>query len=195
MYAVGSNGDPPTRRLTLNGAKLKWFKKVKHLGNFITFDLKDEADIGFKKGKFIGQVNKLLVKMSVVPATVRGRLLQTYCCSFHGAQAWDIGSQYVKQLNTEWNKAVRRVMRLPYKTHTRFLPYLVQGKPFNDQHFNRVAKFVKSFIVSKNVHVAFLGQRARYSSTGSLGRNFTRCHEPNQWLLNNDINSDDPVID
>ena len=36
---VGSGGRPPERSVTLNGTKLIWNKKVKHLGNIVTHDL------------------------------------------------------------------------------------------------------------------------------------------------------------
>ena len=78
-------------------------------------------------------------------------------------------------MNTEWNKAVRRVIQLPYKTHTKFLPHLVNGKSFKVQHASRVLKFVDAFMTSKNTHVYFIGQLARYTSAGALGRNYTRC--------------------
>ena len=75
----------------------------------------------------------------------------------------------------EWNKAVRRPLRVPYTTHTHLSPLLVKGKPFMTQHFSRVSKFVQSFVRSKNTSVVFIGALARYSSSGALGRNYTRC--------------------
>ena len=75
----------------------------------------------------------------------------------------------------EWNKAVRRTLRVPYTTHTNLLPLLVKGKPFMSQHFSRVSKFVQSFVRSNNTTVVFIGALARYSSSGALCGNYTRC--------------------
>ena len=81
----------------------------------------------------------------------------------------------MQRMNTEWNKAVRRTMNLPFKTRTCLLPLLVKGKTFASQHRSRMSKFLASFSASSNAHVAFIGERAKYYSHGALGRNTTRC--------------------
>ena len=172
---VGSDGEPPERAVTLNGHKLTWSKKVKHLGNIVTHDLRDLEDINFKTGVFISQVNKLKCKFCTVHSTLRGRLLQTYCCSWHGCQTWDLASGSVGRMNIEWNKAVRRTLLLPYKTRTCLLPLLVQGKPFVVQHRSRISNFLVSFTESDNSRVFYIGERAKTYSHGALGRNYTRC--------------------
>ena len=78
-----------------------------------------------------------------------------------------------EQINTEWNKAVRRTLHVPYTTHTIFLPLMVKGKPFMTQHVSRV----QSFVCSSNTSVIFIGELACYSSPAALGRNCTRCQK------------------
>ena len=80
-------------------------------------------------------------------------------------------------MNTEWNKAVRRTMNLPYKTRICLLPLLISGKSFATQHRSRVTNFLVSFCSSSNSHVHFIGERARHYSYSALGRNFTRCED------------------
>ena len=80
-------------------------------------------------------------------------------------------------MNIEWNKAVRRTLLLPYKTRTRLLPLLVQGKSFAVQHRSRVSKFLDSFNDSVNSRVSYIGYRAKFFAHGVLGRNLTRCRE------------------
>ena len=80
---IGGGGIPPEKPLTLNGNVLSWSSSVKHLGNMINHDLKDTVDINYKRGVFIGQVNKLNVKFSSVHSSLRGRLFQNFCCSWH----------------------------------------------------------------------------------------------------------------
>ena len=172
---VGSEGRPPERTIKLNGNILTWKKSVKHLGNIVTHDLKDDDDVNLKKGTFIGQVNKLKCKFCTVQSSLRGRLLQTYCCSWYGCQTWDLAGRQVEAMNIEWNKAVRRTLLLPYKTRTCLLPHLVIGKNFADQHKSRISKFLVSFNESENSHVFYIGERAKSFAHGALGRNYTRC--------------------
>ena len=172
---VGGGGRPPERNVYLNGNKLCWSKKVRHLGNIITHDLNDSEDINLKKGVFISQINKLNCKFQTVHSTLRGRLLQTYCCSWYGCQNWDLAGRSVESMNIEWNKAIRRTLNLPYTTRTCLLPLLVNGKSFASQHKSRVEKFILSFKKSANSRVSYIAKRAEIFSHGALGRNNIRC--------------------
>ena len=110
---------------------------------------------------------------------LRASCCKHICCSWYGCQTWDLPSKSVRQMNIEWNKAVRRTLHGPYTTHTNLLPLLVKGKPFKTQHFSRVSKFVQ--FRSNNTSVIFIGGLARYSSSGALGRNYPRCQH-SAWV-------------
>ena len=168
------DGTAPRRSITMNGEPILWKSQIRHLGNFITHDLSDLNDITYKKGVFISQVNRLNVGFPFVSSGVKSHLLQTYCCSFYECQTWDLYGKHVNQLNVEWNKAVRRTLNLPYKTHRRLLPLIVNGKSFKSQHCSRLHKYLNRFFSSKNIYVSFIGAKAKMRVTGSLGRNWAR---------------------
>ena len=178
---IGSNGLIPVRQIVLNGNVLKFKKKVRHLGNIVKHDLCDYDDIMFKKGVFISQVNKLNNKFCDVTSSLRGKLFQTYCCSWYGCQTWEYDTDMSEFMQTEWNKAVRKILRLPYETHRNLLPLVVNSKSFVDQHLSRVKKFANSFITSQNEKIRFIGEMAMLYSYGPLGRNFVKIE-----TLNND---------
>ena len=125
------------------------------------------------KGPF-DDVNRLNARFPFVSSGVKGHLLQTYCCSFYGCQTWDLYGKHINQLNVEWNKAVWRTLNLPYKTHRRLLPLIVNGKSFKSQHCSRLHKYVNGFFSSENIYVSFIGAKAKTRVTGSLGRNWAR---------------------
>ena len=102
----------------LDGIPIQWKSQVKHLGNVISHDLCDSHDIKAKKHIFISQVNTLNNKFSSISCTTRGKLFQTYCCAWYGCQTWDLNTKMTLHMNIEWNKAVRRTMRIPYDTRT-----------------------------------------------------------------------------
>ena len=176
---VGGGRLPPPRPITLNGVVLKWKTKVLHLGNYVTYNLSDHDDIMFKKGVFISQVNKLNVKFSAVSSMLRGFLFQNYCCSWYGCQNWDLYGSDIDRMQIEWNKAVRRVLAIPYQTHTNLLPLIIKSSTFTVQFQKRVTKFVKAFVNSNNVYVSFIGEIAKNKSFGALGRNCTRVYNDN----------------
>ena len=59
---IGNNFREPRVDVTLHGTALVWKDKVKHLGNILTHDLRDSADVTLKTGIFISQVSRLNVK-------------------------------------------------------------------------------------------------------------------------------------
>ena len=159
----------------LDGIPIQWKSQVKHLGNVISHDLCDSHDIKAKKHIFISQVNTLNNKFSSISCTTRGKLFQTYCCAWYGCQTWDLNTKRALHMNIEWNKAVRRTMRIPYDTRSCLLPLIIRSRNFRDQHKSRVTKFLNAFMISENQYVRFIGHRARTSTCGPLGRNWTRC--------------------
>ena len=80
-------------------------------------------------------------------------------------------------MNTEWNKAVRRTLGIPWNTKTALLPHLISGRNFTEQHKKRVSKFLDAFRTSSNSHVLYIGARADLYAHGHIGRNRTRCLE------------------
>ena len=86
----GSNSSTIVRNIYLNGAILEWKLNVKYLGNILSHDLSDAADIKRKKGSFITAVNKLNYVFKNVDSLTKVGLLQTYCTSWYGCQSWQL---------------------------------------------------------------------------------------------------------
>ena len=163
---VGGKGTAPRRFVTMNGEPILWKCQIRHLRTFIKHDLSDLNDITYKKDVFISQVNRPNARFPFVSSGVKGHLLQTYCCSFCGCQAWDLYGKHVNQLNVEWNKAVWRTLNLPCKTHQRLLPLIVNGKYFKIQHCSRLHNYENGFFSSENIYVSFNGVKAKTRVTG-----------------------------
>ena len=51
----------------------------------------------------------------------------------------------IDRMQIEWNKAVRRILRIPYQTHTNLLPLLINADTFLVLFRKRIARFVNSF--------------------------------------------------
>ena len=85
-------------------------------------------------------------------------------------------STLLEPMQTEWNKAIRKTLVLPYETHRNLLPLIINGRSFSDQHVSRVKKFVNSFIMSVNSKIRFIGEMAMSYSYGPLGRNCTKIY-------------------
>ena len=124
-------------QLTNNRQRIKWKDKVRYLGNILTKDMCDDADIRAKRVEFIGSVNRLNVQFRVVPDQIRIRLLQTYCTAWYGCQTWLLNTNHVKGMTIEWKKAVRRTLNLPRMTRSKLIPLLAGNCSFQEQHERR----------------------------------------------------------
>ena len=121
-------GESPECYLKLNGQPVTWVREVKHLGNIVTSDLTDARDCARKRSFFIGSVNKLLGSYGKIQSNVLCKLFQIYCCSFYGSELWCCNSYGFNRCVIEWNKAMRRILRIPYRSHRWLLAQLGQQK-------------------------------------------------------------------
>ena len=162
-------------RIKLDGRQLKWYDKITYLGSILRYDLSDVTDIEHKIGIFISQVNNVNRRFEQLSACVKRVLMQTYCCSWFGCQTWEIKSSCATKMNTTWNKAVRRVLYIPYRTHRALLPYLSNNDTFYKQHCARFIKFYNSMVTSKNASVKFIAEYVQTSVVSATGRNRVHC--------------------
>ncbi len=56
----------------------------------------------------------ILVKYQDAVPEVKMYLLNYYCCHLYGSQAWCFADKSVGNIITAWNKAVRKIWKLPY---------------------------------------------------------------------------------
>ena len=102
----GNNTTAFLRPIYLNGVIIEWQSRVKYLGNILSHDLSDAADIKSKKGSFIAAVNKLNYVFENVDSITKVKQLQTFCTAWYGCQSWQLGTADADILNVEWRKAV-----------------------------------------------------------------------------------------
>ena len=106
----------------LSGNLLQWVQDVKHLGNYISYNLKENYEVKMKKCDLVGRVNMFIASFGDIPENALVKLFNVQCCHFYGSQAWNFCDQSVDSFHKLYNRCVRRLLRLPYATHTRYLP-------------------------------------------------------------------------
>ena len=136
------NGESPECHLKLNGQPVTWVREVKHLGNIVTSDLTDARDCARKRSIFIGSVNKLLGSYGKIQSNVLCKLFQIYCCSFYGSELWCCNSYGFNRCVIEWNKAMRRILRIPYRSHRWLLAQLGQQKDLREHLHIKLLRYL-----------------------------------------------------
>ena len=70
-----------------------------------------------------------------------------------------------------WNRCVRRVFRLPYRTHTRFLTSFLNAPHVLEQVFARFVGMLRAMKMSDNAKIQFLAKHVIFSPTSITARN------------------------
>ena len=131
--------------------KLKWDNKVKHLGNFLSSTQSDKDDIDSKINSFIVSVNTLMAKFGFLQSNILDFLFNSYCCSFYGSQSWELTSRVINKVYVTWQKAIRRIRRLPNTTPVRLLNYIsCTQKHISEQLLYRFINFFRKCYYSNN---------------------------------------------
>ena len=155
----------------MGGSVLTWKHKVKHLGSYIDCDLSDYTDINYKLAIFYSYVNKLLAHFQDLPSNIIDQLFQSFCTSFYGGQTWNLGCRHFDKISVAWQKAIRKVWKLPYQSHrSLLLPSLcVSNMHIKTQLILlRFIKFYLSMFVNDNTIVNYFAKRALHLCCGIL---------------------------
>ena len=144
---------------------------MKYLGNMLSYDLCDDADVSAKKCVFISAVNRLNYIFRGVPSNIKVKLLQTYCTAWYGCQTWQLGITAAGSMETQWRISVRRTLGLPPRTRSILLPGLAGSLSFSHQHQRRVSQLLNTMMSSTNPAVQYIAWRSATNTTGAFGRN------------------------
>ena len=139
--------DPGSYEIYLDGKKLKWVKEVKHLGHIISFNLSESSESKRKIGDFIYHVNALRANFKGVSFDILLHLFNAHCTSFYGSQSWDLNQPCFQSIYTKFNRGVRILFNLPFRTHCNILPVLLDTIPLELQLAKR---FMKMFFKMTN---------------------------------------------
>ena len=143
--------------MSLSGLDMEWFDEVKHLGNIIVYNLCERREVGVKRGDLVGRVNGILANFNYVSIDVKLKLFSSQCAHFYGCQAWNLSDNNIQQFYAMYNQCVRRLLQLPYRTHTRLIPHLTGRPSVEEQIAKRVRKFI-STVTAMNGRVGFLAR-------------------------------------
>lgn len=157
--------------VTMNNTVIKWEQKVKHLGNYILSNLSEAQEINVKKGDLVGRVNLVIVSLCGMSDQVIMQVFNSQCCHYYGSAAWNLTDKSISQFYALYNKCVRRLLGLPYKTHTRFLTAFTLRKCIQDQIADRFRKLFVCMIQNVNSRVRFLAHFCTRTSESIISRN------------------------
>jgi hypothetical protein len=160
----------PDINVHICGEKLQVVSQMKYLGHTISNSIHDPL-ISHVKSDFVGKVNSFLANFPNVSSHVRNSLFQQYCLSLYGSNSCMLNHSSICDISVAWRKAIRRVWKLPYMTHSNLLPHISKQLPVNYLMYKRFSKFFLKGLQHKNKSVNGVFRSSMFYSS-RLSNNF-----------------------
>jgi len=169
-FCRGKN--PGNYQVHLDGKELTWVRQVIHLGHVVTFDLSEVHETKKKGGDFIYNVNSLRANFKGVDLDVLLHLFNAHCTSFYGSQSWDLSQSCVNSVYSKFNRGVRMLLNLPFRTHRDILYVLLSSLSLEHQLAQRFSKMRWKMINSTNHMLNNVSNIFISDSRSILSKNF-----------------------
>ena len=155
---VFGRSETPRRHLELNGAPIPYVAHADHLGHVIGDDAA-RRNVQRAASNLTVRANMLSMNYSFVHFEHLRVLFNTYCSSYYGSQFWSLDD--MELLSVSWRKSVRRVFSLNARTHSRYLPHLVEMSTPFATCMERIVSLYTSLCKSTNAVVRACFQHSR----------------------------------
>jgi hypothetical protein len=148
--------------VSVAGEPVEVTSNIKYLGH-VLFNDRSNPHTDYIKKDFVMKVNSFLGEFSSLSSELKQNLFDTYCTSYYGSHLSDFSQ--INNLSVEWRKAVRRVWKIPRRTHSRFLPHIAQTLPIHVILQQNFIKYFYNGLQSDNNLVNFIFRNAICSNT------------------------------
>ena len=68
----------------------------------------------------------------------------------YGCTLWDYSTPAMTKFLTQWRKGIRTLLNLPVRTHSMYIPLIIEDLPVEYQLYKRFLKFVQNLVKSEN---------------------------------------------
>ena len=184
-----SSNKVPDPKMCLNGNVIPRVSEVLHLGHVIR-DNVYKADVTRIVGDFSQKTNIFLADFKHTSSLVRSKLFFSHCCSFYGIQLVPMSGSVMNQVYTAWRVALRRVLRLPTRTHGFLLPLVANVLPPDVWLAKRYLSFYDKGCKSGNSLVKYVFNVMARGKHSVLGMNVRLVKHKYR-----NISQNDPCID
>jgi len=93
---------------------------------------------------------------------VKVKLLRHYCCDYYGSVIWNSSHNSIEDICVAWRKGLRRILSLPYNTHSRLISPVCDFLPVREELICRCASFTMKCLNSCNSVVHFVSRNGIY---------------------------------
>ena len=124
----------------------------KHVGHVVgNIRHIDSMIINQACNELYGKTNLLLRQLGQCQWLILYKLFNTYCMSLYGCQLWNYANDRVlEKFCIAWRKCVRRIIHVPYMTHSNLIHVICNDEDIRIKLYKRVLNFVRNALQSNN---------------------------------------------
>lgn len=168
-----SNVYTDVKPLFLNGNELVIQHNSVHLGHPIGRNINNVA-VSKAVNDLVWRTNSLLAKFSFCSSDVRSDLFRSYCTSYYGCPLWCLNSNIMQRFYVTWRQCVRKVWKVPRRTHCQILKHLYGSEDVQVNLLRRFLGFYKTIVNSKNNYVRMCTELCK-TSQSNVAANRRHC--------------------
>lgn len=176
----------------VNNQVVSSVKEIVYLGYVIKGDRSDPLVLPIVSA-FNKKFNAFIGDLDCVASEVKGSLYQQYCTSMYGVIFTQLYHSNAKRLCITWRKAMRRMYKLPSRTHNNLLPIVTDILPADLQINLRFLKHMSLGLNHENSTVNFLFNMCNCLHRTVMARNFKYICD-SYGISSNFVSNSSPTI-
>ncbi len=149
LITFDGSSQPEDINVLFAGAEIPCVPDDIHLGHVFGPDTCNKS-IQLRISDMVRRANVLLAQFGHASSDVIYQLFKSLCMGLYGCQLWDWSATLAPSLYTAWRKIVRRIYRLPNRTHNALVHLVCNDLPPEGQLHLRTLKFVSALSKSSN---------------------------------------------
>ena len=149
----------PLPSFYIGNNEIEYVDSWPHLGHILSKNGKhDNDDISRCYVSLVKKINEVICYFGNLNAPTKLKLLYSFCSSLYGAELWDLSSCDFECINVAWRKALKRIWRLPWQTHTDILYSVCNKWPMEEELYRRSLLFGLRCIDSESSVVRYVSR-------------------------------------
>lgn len=147
-------GDRVNMRLTLCNKELKFVNKVKHLGHTLCNN-RDMFDFSYMLSDMKTRTNVIMSQFNFLTVDSRIKIFNTNCSSYYGSNLINLQSKDLTNLDRTWRVCSRRILNIPYRSHSNLIPSLMSTLQPSSEILTRMLTFYTNGYFHKSSIISF----------------------------------------
>ena len=158
-------------KVVLSDQELKRVEEIDFLGNAITSDVSESADVKAKTEDLFARVNTLKFSLAGSCYEVLSKLFTVKCAHAYGSETWLFSDNSTKRFWSAYGQGARRLLGVPPSCPTTVIESIVRVKGAPHATMKKFLNLVDSMDKSCNLKIKFIFDNAMADARSVIRKN------------------------